>query len=122
MEYVTNDTVEQIVKANGQETAVRQYVDNRMKIEVDSKQVETWEIMAMEEGNITKAMMIFARYLCRGDKPISPGLPSDPVDELNKADTAMIKNSDAYKLLKRFKLPELKAAIEAFVEGASAGF
>ena len=117
MDIVTNDTVQAMTNGTPEN---KPFVDNRIKVE--AKQVETWEIMVMEEGNITKAMMVFSRYLSRGDQLVSPGLPSDPVDELNKADIAMIKNSDAYKALKRFKLPQLKAAIQAFVEGASAGF
>lgn len=121
MKYTTSSTVEEIEKQNGRQD-LEQFVDNRVQIDVDARQVETWEIMVMEEGNITKAMMVFARYLARGGRKVSPDLPSAPVDELNKADIALIKNSEAYRQLKRMKLPELRGAIESFVEGASAGF
>lgn len=119
MEYVTNDTVQAMTNGTEQQPA---FVDNRARIEVDAKQVETWEIMVMEEGNISKALLVFSRYLARNGAPVSPDLPSAPVDELTKAEMAQIRNSEAYRQLKRMKLPMLKQAVQAFVEGAAAGF
>lgn len=122
MEFVTDDTVAQIAQQNGAKDDVATFKDNRFRLVVDSKQIETWEVMVMEDGNLTKAMMVFARYLHRGDSLVSPELPSDPIDELPKAEIARIKESDAYKALKRFKMPQLLAAAKSFSNQANAGF
>ncbi len=96
--------------------------DNRPTLLVDPKQIETWELMVLESGKITACMLIFARYLCRNGQPVSPGLPTDPIDELPKGELARIKDSEAHKLLKRMKIGDLQAAIRSFMEQAEAGF
>jgi hypothetical protein len=48
------------------------FVDNRVKLIVDEKKVETWELMVLESGRITDWLLVFSRYLCRGETPISP--------------------------------------------------
>ncbi|MCP4342692.1 MAG: hypothetical protein GY799_28375, partial [Desulfobulbaceae bacterium] len=96
--------------------------DNRARIEVDPKQIETWELMVMEAGVVANWILVFSRYLKRGDKLISPSLPNEPIDFLGKAELAQIKNSDAYKMLIRFKTAEIAAAARSFSEQAASGF
>lgn len=97
-------------------------VDNRLQLLVDGRQVETWELMVMESRVVSDWILIFARYLARGDRLVSPDLPREPIDELTRADKARILNSDAYKMLKRMSLPNLKRAAESFLaEAASLG-
>ena len=113
-----NTTLEYFEKpANGAQPATA--VDNRLQILVDGKMVETWELMVMEGGKVAEWLMVFARYLARGDRLVSPGLPSEPLDELSRGERAQIMNSQAYKLLKRFKLASLRMAAESFMTQAS---
>jgi hypothetical protein len=76
----------------------------------------------LESGKITDWLLVFARYLCRGETPISPEIPNKPLDELSKAELAQIHNSQAYKLMKRFPIPQLRQAAEAFQKQLEAGF
>lgn len=94
-------------------------VDNRLQLNVDGRFVETWELIAMEGMKISDWLMIFPRYLARGDRLVSPGLPDKPLDELTPSEIAEIRESEAYKMLKRFKLPNLKAAAESFAKQAA---
>lgn len=98
------------------------FVDNRVQLVCDPKQLETWEIMVMETGKVNDAMLIFAKYLYRGETAVSQNLPNDPIDELSKEQIQQIKDSKAFKMLKRFKLPQLQAAIRSFVAQSNAGF
>lgn len=90
--------------------------DNRYQLDVDGRFIETWELMVMESGNFADAIMVFARYLVRGGKRVSPEIPNTPLDELSRAEVAQIENSSAYKVLKRFTIPQLNAAAQSFVE------
>lgn len=112
----TTSTLDTVAPTNGE------FIDNRPHIVVDAKNIETWELMVFEEQRINDWMMVFARYLYKGDRPVSPDLPADPLDELTGAQKAQIRNSDAFKYLKRMKVATLRAAVESFAEQASAGF
>lgn len=113
MEY----TIEQPALSNGQDLS--QVRDNRLQLMVDGKLVETWELAAIEDGKINDWLMIFARYLFRGDKPVSSNLPYRPLDDLTRAEKAQIRNSKAYKELQRFRLPTLRQAATSFMDQAS---
>lgn len=120
MEFVTDDTVKAMTNGTPQDRET--FVDNRLRIEVDPKQIETWELMAMETGRLEDTMLVFTRYLYRGERQVSPDLPNDPIDELPKAERARLKDSAAYKELKRLKLGDLQAACRSFLDQANAGF
>jgi len=118
METLTNSTIDSLETPadNGQ------FIDKRAQLEIDPKQIEVWELMVLETQVLTDWIMIFSRYLTRGGKLVSPGLPDDPLDELKKADLARIRNSQAFKELKRYKTPELRRVTASIVEQMSAGF
>ena len=105
-----------IEKQNGQ---VATFQDNRLHLVVDGRFVETWELMVMESMKISDWLMVFSRYLCKGDRLISSNLPNKPLDELSKAELSQIRNSDAYKALQRMKMPSLKEAAESFAKQAA---
>ena len=107
-----------LVPDNGATT----YVDKRLQLVVDGRQVETWEITALQSHMVEQWQLIFARYLCRGEVPVSPGLPNTPLDEATAEELETIKKSEAYRLVKRFKMPSLKAAVQSFTDQATAGF
>lgn len=113
-----NSTLEYFVESNGSKPDLTQVRDNRLQLLVDGRQVETWELVALETLRITDWLMIFPRYLARGDKLISPNLPHKPLDELTESEIVQIRESEAYKMLKHFKLPALKAASKSFVNQA----
>lgn len=99
-----------------------QALDNRLRLEVDPRQVEAWELVVMESPRITDWMMVFSRYLVNGRGHISPNLPKTPLDELTEAERERILSSEAYRALKRFSLPDLKAAAQSFAQQAVSGF
>jgi hypothetical protein len=99
-----------------------QPVDNRIRLEVDGRQVEAWELTVMESQKISECMLVFARYMVNASGKLSPDLPNAPLDELTAEQRQQIKNSAAYKALKRFKLPDLNKAARSFLEQAVAGF
>ncbi len=117
MSTLSNSTLDAM--SNGSKT---EFIDNRPKIEVDPKQIETWELMVMEEGKITGFIMVFARYLVRNGQPVSPEIPHKPHDEMTRAERAQVENSEAYRYLKRMGIAQLRAAAESFMEQAAAGF
>ena len=92
-------------------------------LKVDGKEVQTWELLQFEgDIKIGNVLLIFARYLADDDgKLISPGLPSSPIDELSGEDLAKIRNSEAYRALKRFPVADLMTAAKSFAEQAAAG-
>lgn len=108
-------------EANQPPTNGQSFVDARVQLVIDQKKIEMWEVMAIETERVTDMMMVFARYLCRGDQPISPEIPYKPFDEMTKAELAQLKNSEAFKLLRRFNGEQLQAAA-AKLKAASAGF
>jgi len=112
LEYFTESTWEH---TNGKP----QMIDSRLQLLVDGRHVETWELVVMESMKLTDWIIVFARYLARGEKFVSPNLPNTPIDELTRAELAQIKNSDAYKLLKHMKMPALKAASQSFITQAT---
>lgn len=110
------------LKVKEESNSVGVVMDNRPRLVVDAKKVETWEIMVMESGKISDCLLVFARYLCRGERPISPEIPPSPIDELSRAEISQIQNSEAFKHLKRLKLKELQGAVSSFLTQANAGF
>lgn len=99
-----------------------QVADMRIRLEVDPKRVETWELMALEGGKITDWCLVFARYAATDRGLVSPGLPNTPIDELTADERKQIVNSQAYKAMKRFTIDQLKKAVAAFQEQLAAGF
>jgi hypothetical protein len=101
----------------------QEIIDNRIRLEVDPKKVETWEVMVFEDTNATTSelLMIFARYAVNANGPLSPDLPDVPLDELTKEQRREIMKSDAFRALRRFPLPSLRAAALSFVEQAREG-
>jgi hypothetical protein len=97
-----------------------EFTDNRYKLEIDPKKMELWEIEVMQSAQIGNGMLIFCRYLSNGNGLISPNLPSEPIDELPRAELARIKNSEAYKIIRRWTGPQLEAAMSEI--NKSAGF
>lgn len=103
----------------------RNYEDTRVRLYMNENQirnVQTWQMMALESGKITSFLVVLAPYLCRGETPISPDMPGVPIDELTANEMEEIAGSEAYKMMKRFSLNQLKAAVGMFIETASAGF
>lgn len=92
------------------------YIDNRLHIEADPVKIQTWELIIFEDDDATTIdiIMILARYLANADGLVSPDLPSDPVDELTKEQRMEIKNSKAYKAIKRFHPSVLKQTAREF--------
>ena len=72
----------------------------------------------MQSGQIGNGILIFCRYLSNGSGLISPDLPNTPIDELPRAELARIKNSEAYKIIRRWTGPQLEAAMGAINKGA----
>lgn len=99
-----------------------QVMDLRIRLEVDPKRVETWELMALESGKITDWCLIFARYAATDRGLVSPDLPNTPIDELTADEKKQIMDSRAYKAMKRFTIDQLKKAVAAFQEQLAAGF
>lgn len=106
--------------ANGEQQQL--YRDVRLHLEVDPKQVETWELVALESNQVSKWILIFPRYLSNGRGLVSPGLPNTPIDRLTKEEKQQITSSEAYKALERLKTPDLRAAANSFMEQLAAGF
>ena len=116
-EYTTSSGTPPSAQPNG-----AAYDDNRLRLEVDGRQVEAWELTVMESQRISECMLVFARYMVDARGPVSPNLPREPLDELTPEQRQAIMNSKAYKALKRFKLPELNKAAQSFLAQAVAGF
>lgn len=121
---MTNTYIEQesyqtstITTPNGHEVQ-----DNRYHVVVDAKQVEAWEIEILESGFMTHNMILLARYLHKGDRPVSPGLPHKPLDEMTEEEMSSTKTSEAYKVLRRMHISKIKTASQSFMDQASAGF
>ena len=92
-------------------------VDNRPRLEVDPKKLHLWEI-EMIEGTTTQGLLVLCRYLMRNGRPVSPDLPETPVDELSRKEMVILKNSDAYKQLRRFRASDLEAALKSVKDAA----
>lgn len=105
--------IEDKPSANGKQD-LKQVKDNRLQLTVNGRFVETWELMVMQELKVNDWLMVFTRYLYRGDRLISSDLPAKPLDELTRAEIAQIQNSDAYKVLRRFTVTQLRQAAESF--------
>lgn len=116
-EYTTSSGTPPAPQSNG-----LPFDDNRLRLEVDGRQVEAWELTVMESQRITECMLVFARYMVTDRGPVSPDLPREPLDELTAEQRQAIMNSKAYKALKRFKLPDLNKAAQSFLAQAVAGF
>jgi len=92
------------------------------KLIVDPKKVEFWELIEFgaENPKIINFALIFARYIADdNDKLLSPVLPNNPIDELSKDEIKAIKDSDAYKAIKRFSVIELMATAKSFLQQAT---
>lgn len=103
---------------NAEETATLTAVH----LAIDPKRIELWEIEVLESGNLGNSLLVLARYLVDSDgRTISPELSALPLDELPKGEVARIKNSAAYKRLRRFSVAQLEGATQQ-IKNAGAGF
>lgn len=100
--------------------AEKKVFDNTTCIEVDHGVLETWEVFMLEDTDSTMVDlgMVLAKYLANGSGLISPGLPTEPIDELDKEDRLEIKQSKAFKELRRFSLAKLRDTATAFATEA----
>lgn len=103
--------------ANGSTTTVK---DNRAKLDVDPKQIEVWEIETVQETEIKAWLFLFAHYLSDGNGRVSPEINKMPMDEMSNKDKAITRHSEAYKLIRRYSMEELKGAAESFATQAMA--
>lgn len=95
---------------------------NDVHLAIDPKRIELWEIEVLESGNLGNSLLVLARYLVDSDgRTISPDLSPLPIDELPKGELARIKNSAAYKRLRRFSVAQLEGATQQ-IKSAGAGF
>ncbi len=96
----------------------------KVRLEVDGRFVETWELLIFEDEltGIGDLLMVFSRYAVDGDGKLSPDLPDDPLDELTDDQRQEIKQSRAYKALRRFPLPALRNAASSFADQAREDF
>ena len=95
-----------------------EFTDNRYRLEIDVKKLELWEVAIFESEKISDIMLLLARYLANGNGPISPDLPSEPIDELPRAELAKMKNSKAYKIVRRFNQEQLEKVTTSVKAGA----
>ena len=94
-------------------------VQDNTHLAINPKKLELWEIDVFESGNMGNGMLVLARYLVNGNgRPVSPDLPTEPIDELPKAEIARIRNSPAYKTLRRFSVAQLESAMEQIKDGS----
>lgn len=121
MEFVTDDTVKAMTNGTPQDKET--FVDNRLRLIVDPKQVKSWEARTAQTGDLEKNMIIMCRYLHRGERLVSPDLPEKKrLEDMNKAEIAQIKDSLAFRAIDEFSMEELQTAIQAFVNQAVSGF
>lgn len=116
------ELLKELEKIDSQDEATVEVKDNRYRLEVDEKNVESWELGCVQSGMVNDWLLLFPRYLVNGNGLVSPGLPTTPIDELTPKELKQIKKSKAYKIVKRFKTPVLKDAAEAFSDRATASF
>lgn len=95
-----------------------EFTDNRYRLEIDVKKMELWEVAVFESERISDIMLLLARYLANGSGPISPDLPAEPIDELPRAEIAKIRNSEAYKIIRRFNQEQLERVTSSVKAGA----
>jgi len=104
----------------------RQFVDNRVRIEVDPERVEAWELMAVESSKLTDIMLVLCRYLANGHGLVGCDWPTDdenrdiPLNSLSRAELSQIQHSKAFGLIQRFKPNDIKNAAQEFAQGALA--
>lgn len=92
------------------------FLDNRPHIQFDAERIQTWELMALENQRINDMILIFSRHLANGQGLVSPGLPDSPLDELTAEQLAEIKASEAYQVLRRYPLSQLRTVSRTFLE------
>lgn len=111
-------TIDRVTKHNGRSQRTAPAARD-VHIAIDPKKVELWEIEVFESGNMGNGMLVLARYLVDNNgQLVSPGLPDAPVDELPKGEVARIRNSAAYRLLRRFNVSQLESAMSQIKDGS----
>lgn len=120
METASYEFIGEIAKEqlNGKQEVKPTLADNRLRLDVDPKKVRAWEVAVLQTGELNDCMMIFARYLVQGDRPVSPNLPAKPLRKLTGGERSQIRNSRAYELLEEFDLHTLQQASKSFTAQA----
>jgi len=110
------------LQVNGTQVETKTVIDNRVRLVVDGRQVDSWELAVLESAKISEWLMLFCFYLENASGKISPELVKKPLDELTAKEIETIKASRAYKTIKHFKLAQLKSIVESFSTQATADF
>jgi hypothetical protein len=124
---MTEKTVEELERelAEIKGAGVVTVKDNRYRLVIDAKQLESWELAAIEAGVVGDWLIIFSRYLENGSGPVSPELSQiekKPVRKLTAVELDTYRNSKAFDIVERQTLTQLKAMAGQFGDALSAGF
>lgn len=96
------------------------YNDNRLHIECDPAELQTWELMAIEKVNLEQVCLVLCRYVANGSGPVSKDLPDKkPLRKLTRDEKNQLMDSPGFEWLESLSIPMLQSVTRTFIEGAT---
>lgn len=94
--------------------------DNRLHIECDPEQLQTWELMALEKLSIEGMLLVLCRYVANGSGVISADLPDKkPIRKLTNDEKNQLMDSEGFEWLESMPATRIRDVASTFIDGAS---
>ena len=96
------------------------YKDNRLHIECDPEQLQTWELMALETNSIHDMCLVLCRYVANGSGAIDKDLPErKALRKLTKDEKNQLMDGQGYEWLENMPVNQIQNVVKAFLDGAT---
>lgn len=96
------------------------YNDNRLHIECDPAQLQTWELIALEKNSVEQVCLILCRYVANGNGPIDKDLPEKkPFRKLTKDEKELLMNGAGFEWLEEMPVERIQSVVKTFLDGAT---
>jgi hypothetical protein len=96
------------------------YKDNRLHIECDPEELQTWELMALETNSIQDMCLVLCRYVANGNGPIDKDLPErKALRKLTKGEKDQLMDGQGYEWLENMPVNQIQNVVKTFLDGAT---
>jgi hypothetical protein len=96
------------------------YKDNRLHIECNPEELQTWELMALETNSIQDMCLVLCRYVANGNGPIDKDLPErKALRKLTKGEKNQLMDGQGYEWLENMPVNQIQSVVKAFLDGAT---
>ncbi len=96
------------------------YKDNRFHIEANPDELQTWELIAIEQASIEKICLVLCRYVHNGNGQVDKDLPiKQPFRKMSTEQMNALMDGKGFEWLEELPMAQLRDVAQTFIQGAT---